>query len=1220
MEKSHLLNLVEQRRQLEVQNRSLTVRTKIIEVSKAVEEAVNNVAGNFETPRDVFTFCGELDKIIIPDEITELFKNVRREILSAILDEMAEEKTGLVKRGDVEKVKEIETNKQIYRVAAKLLAVLKNLNPESFGPQWIRENASDIYLEMTDAIRHQHRKNLEWEKIVENLPIEWQKKYIKKKKLEEETLTTNELESYRRIAELLGQDALAEVIDLLKGKKGRNHLNIVKKFLGKVIPSSFTVNKIGDLPDEILDNPNIRKVVFNRLRNQIYQELLGEDGEFDREKTKISDIHEAAAQYVKDFTPAQARLYEEIIDEFKNALKIKTPARIVNRIADKEGQYHAFPSLRQRFAMKNIDRRVGGNGKLLVSFFMGGGKTGTSFLVKEHVESKKMLFLCPKPDLVTQTAERISKYYRKGQEPTVGIIEARMSEEEILQSLRAEVVVVSFTLFNTKMDGRGLVDVLKDQDFDMMVVDEVHNARNEDGLYSRSIKELAFGIKNLYEKGHIMLLSGDPIPNRPDDIAAYLTIADRETFGEIETLRGALKNTNPLQLRNKLLDFMLILDPPEQWQEYVETVPLEMSVEETLLYESILQDDNLTASDKIHKLRMAILNPALLDAATHQTSTMAETIGMLMVDDFEDDDVIVFAEPCYKTGVLRKDENNPEVPTTIEQVKHTLHKDCAFLDFSSELTPEKIKEFSNAAHTEKKLPVIVAICDGDTTKREKRNIKDFSKFVGEYGAKMAIFAQAGTIREGIDLSHINRAYMLSPEFNQPDLAQFVKRFRRETNNTAHIGVFIASGTIMEGIQLHAQQKAILCDSLKYGRIVNSVELGMIDETDNNVKMNQGSVVFGTHFAGSFLSAQRRLRNLQQYLHGKSAEEQEEFVKNYGQKYADLYTHDWEFSRSAQNGRLVSAVISNLISQGDLEKTAKIADVACGPLVLANTLGVKFGGVTIDNFDINHHMLSKGVQIKAKRFGESKSTSRSYVSKMDQLLADNVKVEDSHYDCVNLGNALNFTSHSSRRKGAGSDERVRTILEQNRVLKKGGILIITLPHSSCSKVEFENFKDELRNFGFEVMSEYSGFVEASKKKDNFNAQILTARKVAEPKPQHIRVNNLQFTPIGTVENQNLPDDQIINVFQIGDKKLNFSTAIDDHLKNEILIYNNEVERAREVLHQVLEKKTTPIKFSHSEKKLLKSLGIIIELPEAGYDFWKFSLSKKPYRKHKIFEQM
>lgn len=1224
MERDRLLNLVEQRRQTEVQGKSVTLRIKISEVAKAVEATLQAHTSTYESPRDIFELCAKLDEIEVPDEITELFRTVRREILSSLLDEMADEKTGPIKRGETDKVRTRESQKQLWKCAGKLVEIFKKLNPETVGPQWIRENVPpELYLELTEAIRHPHNPKLEWEKLIELLPNEWQKKFTKKKKLERESRIEDEIEAYRGVAEMLGAEALAEMLDLMKGKKGKNYgqyLTIVRKFLGKIAPGKFTLQRITELPEEVLKDPDYRKLIVTRLRNHIYAELLDEDGELDREKAKITSIGDNLMRFIKGISQTHSSLMHDVLDEFRGVLNIKSPPRLVNRVTDKEGEAHAFPSLRQRFAMKNIDRRSGGTGKLLVSFFMGGGKTATAFLVKEHVEAKRMLFVCPKPELVTQTAARVSKYYRKEQAPSVGTVVSGMSGEEIKENLEQEVVIVPFTMFNTKVNGGTMVDELKKQGFDMMVVDEVHNARNEDGLYSRSIKELAFGIPGLYDQGHIMLLSGDPIPNTPNDIAAQLGIADRETFGKVESLRGALKKVNPLQLRNKLLDFMLILDPPEQWQEYVETIPLELSQQEMAVYDDILEDDSMQASEKIHRLRMAILNPAMVADSYHGASTMAEAIGERIIDDFEEENVVVFAEPAYKTGVMRKSEAEPNTPTMVDNVKETLGTDCLFFDLHLGCTPEDIQKFAEEAKKQHKTPVVIAIYDGDTPKKEKEFIIHFSKNVEETGVKMAIFAQAGTIREGIDLSHINRAYVLSPEFNQPDLAQFVKRFRREMNQTARIGVFMAPGTILEGIQLHAQQKAILCDSLKYGNVVNPVELRMVDEDDTSVKINYGGVVFGTHFAGTVHSASSKLRKLNQYLNGKSSAEQEELINTYGEKYADLYTKDWEYGESAQTGRLTSAIISDLMAKGILDKTDRIADVGSGPMVLANTLGVTNGRLTIDSYDLNSHMLAKGVKILAGRFGES-FVRKAYISKMDQLLMDGVKAEDGHYECVNLGDVLSYTQNNGNRKSPESDERAKVLLEQNRVLKDGGVLIITLPINACSPEEFETLKNELSNFGFEVMEENSGKAEGARKKDNYSNYVITARKTGKPKVNRIRVANLALTPVITSGANARTEDQVINSFQIGDKKIGFTTTFDEQLKNELAAYELEVSKARMLIRQILENKDiNRPKLTGEEKKALKKQNIVLTLPEAGINFWKFSLSQKPHLKHKVYEEL
>ena len=93
-------------------------------------------------------------------------------------------------------------------------------------------------------------------------------------------------------------------------------------------------------------------------------------------------------------------LLEEVIADLKVAITLKTSPRLARFIPAKKGKEQEeveieVPSLRQRVAMMDVEKYK----RKLIAFFMGQGKTATTFFCKEHVGAKKMLFVCPPGEL-----------------------------------------------------------------------------------------------------------------------------------------------------------------------------------------------------------------------------------------------------------------------------------------------------------------------------------------------------------------------------------------------------------------------------------------------------------------------------------------------------------------------------------------------------------------------------------------------------------------------------------------------------------------------------------------------------------------------------------------------------------------------------------------------------------------------------------------------------
>lgn len=1221
-----LLKLANEKRAEAARGKNVDIQAAMVQ---AYAQVVETLAGTVEIqkPQDLFECCERLDQLTVDPRIEAVFHQARADILPLVLNQLyREEKAKFpLKRGEQDRSLELSKEQSLWRLTARFLEIVKKEKPETFGPSWIQTNARDIYDQLLPLIRDPRTNASHWELFKEHLPQSWQDRFLSEKHLSQDEKISRDIEEYRQIAEVLGPEALAEFLLILNPGTERDFskiMRIITQYLGRSEVRGTDFKGLRELPEEALQLEGFRELVFIRLRNHIYRELVKtHETDTDRQRVKLEEIEDVATRVLDASKPAHKALLKELMDYYRRVLAIKTPARVVTALRDKAGEFHPFPSLRQRIAMKEMERDPHKHkyGRLLVSFFMGGGKTATSFLAKEHLGAKRMLYLCPNSDLVAQTAERVEKYYQRGKEPSVGTITSGMDEATVLENLKHEVVIVPFSMFSATVGKKRLVDVLKSQNFDMVTVDEVHNARKDEGRNTDTIYELVAGIPDLYEKGHVMLLSGDPVPNSPDNIAPQLRIYDKETYSDVGSLGGLIRRTDPLRVRNALLKFLLILDEPENWQEYVETLPFELSEEESQTYHAILEDTTIPLTRKLEYLRLAIVNPRLFDESYNVDSTLAQEVALRITEDFEQYAVVMIGENSYKGGILRPHQEHAEVPTFVERVRALVGGNAYVVPYDKKMKNRgEVETFVTKARRQSKTPVITAIYDGDTSEGDRKDILQLSKEAEALGIKMVIFAMIPTVREGIDLSHINRAYALAPEFNQPDLVQWIKRFAREGNTEAKVGVFVAPGTILEGIHLHALQKAILCDRLKYGGTLTEVELAFLqDDLGENVRIQGGKVIFGTHITDKLLTDAQRLEKVARYLNGKGAEEYEKLMEVYGENYAEMYAKDWDYTFSANNGRFVAGLV-NMLKKKRLIIGNRFADVACGPMVLANTLGLENGDVHIDSFDANPYMLMKGATLQAQRRAPV-GKFLAHTSRLDRLTIDKIPVPDGSYDCVNLANALTYTNVSVKKKDPKNDERARTLLEQNRILTTGGVLIITLPTNAGSEDEFTALTQELENFGFRVLKDYIGYGKADGQADNsFENFTIVCEKSGPPNLDSINIQNLKLTPLllPVASSKRSQKRALHTEFSLNKKKIDFSTAYDEQRKGEERKYGQQVRGAQELLEAIYRENGNKWKLTSSQKVSLKSNGIVLSKPQKAQEPWRFSLTSRPEEKYPL----
>jgi hypothetical protein len=1066
------------------------------------------------TPVDLFELCREVDlaleelskKYPALAEMEGIISSIRAKVASGIIESMFEEKVQSLGYGAVSEHRQLTSERDLAKEMLGFLVAIKDEDPETcINPSWIRINHPEKYASIVKLIKDPATGILDWHRVRDMLPRDVaERSYFVRDRFDSaDKRLVDQITHYRNIAECLGPEFLADFLMVSEpsiAKNFRHALKIISRYLGRTTTRVPTPSDIADLPAIALEKPALRKVVFLNLRNYVYQQLASdkdEDLSATEHKRRLREVKEHLLKLLNPSQKEHLALIEDVIEYFDQALSLPVSDRMRRAIKDeKTGEKSPVPSLRQRVAMVELEKEK----ILLLAFFMGKGKTAASFLCKEHVGAKKMLYICTNGvDMPKTVASQVDKHYRKDGAPSVGIITSECSQDEIDEAVKAEIIIMPYSVLTAKKRESGMIaEQLYEAGIDFLTVDEVQWAKKEKGLFTEEVRNFTQKIPGLE---NILLLSGDPVPNSPNDILPQLRLKKPDEFiptrlqkregaeaqayetKKMQGLRYWMKRNDPLLLRTFLLDFVLNLDPPGDWEKYVEEVPLQLSPGQQAHYDTVLENGDLTTTQKIYQLTLALLNPALGSPTATENATLDKCFE-LVVEDLQEHDSVVIAQDPFRHGIVdrMKEEDLAHIPSFMEQLGARLE---------AHFGPGKV--IMHGIHGGVPIP------DREDILREVKEPPE--------GKKVVLCSVLHPIKEGINLSQVSRAILLYPTMRKADTAQFVKRFARDGNEDARLRVLTCPDTIFQGINDHATHKYYLSQRLLHGGTLTDEDLAVLEGKDISEKasMQNGRLVIGNPLSRAAMNDRQTMNRYHDFFQNKGEAKLEHFVDSYGQDYAERYVRNWEGTYSANNGRFVAGLLDQLVEQGDIP-SGEFADLACGPLVLENTYGLMNPPARIVNFDINPYVMEEGVGLLRKRKHQPAYTPTRKVSRMTQL-----DVRDGAFSFVNCATALQCLGQTKERVYKTS-ERAMALIEMNRVLVDQGVALITLSPNSCTEEEFEAFKLEMQNFGFEVMPNYTGHGISTDDDDGrvFHNYVVAMKKVGLPWSEKIQTQNLRFT--------------------------------------------------------------------------------------------------------------
>lgn len=764
------------------------------------------------------------------------------------------------------------------------------------------------------------------------------------------------------------------------------------------------------------------------------------------------DIKEILKEYIEGIKLESANIGSQELTEvimnvekyFESLLMLKKPDNIVPAL--KEGR--VFPDVNQLINIRELKE----NKKVLIGDEMGLGKSASAILAKEYLGLKCCLVVVPKnvqetwerylSDQVDQDTGKQIGYFKKNAAPKVLSIN---KTEDIVKAKNElyDYVIISLEKLNDNYSG-----TLQELGNDMLIVDEVHKMKNLGGVRANNLLKLASKIEG--DEKYISVLSGTPVPNKVGDVAMIIRLLYPEKFGftEEENSEEREKEINKDLAANiingDLIDLRNLLVPRMQMKKLAESIDmpdlhekltvLEMSSKERDIYEVLMEEDELTASQKLQYLRQFLLNPEMLDATPNIQSTKIEKLKYDLKKKFESKRKIIVFVNSYIENIIRGPKG------IVNDLKNELEGVDVYVIHGQ---------------------------DGDESDLSKEAYRDKVQEEFNKGSRKTLLLVSGNAADvGVDYSGGEEVIFYNEPWTMYDKKQQLGRvFREGLKDDITSTTYVVEESIEEGIYKYIRAKEVAIEKLLKGIPISELEKEILKKSENDFDPNKE---VNREFAEYYFSSWDKLMKMFGYIKEIGEGDFLKFLEKHGYEYAECYTDLGARSYQANASRINAALIEHMIKErAEKVKDLKIFDIASGPEMLKNHSGEELREM-IFSLDINRHHFN--------RAGENR-----VLGSFSKL-----PVREKSIDYVNMSLALHYSRLNLR---DGDYERIEVIKEMNRVLKIGGRGVLNLVYSVDLKNE-EQFRSNLNRMGFSVIEEYSGEITNG---ENYNSRVFVLEK-------------------------------------------------------------------------------------------------------------------------------
>lgn len=886
---------------------------------------------------------------------------------------------------------------------------------------------------------------------------------------------------------------------------------LLAPYVGRVrVRTDIDLDTFCHYPPAGLERAEAQELLADTMRTFVYREIVRagfDTTPHDRRGVLFADL----GAYARDFIAQKQRehpevsydrhqhIVQQVIDDYAALSKISLPPGIATTLKTKGVEY-PFPSLRQLLSLQAMAKAPAG---MLFVLPYAKGKTELMFLLWRYLGLQKLILVGP-PSMRFEYPGRMRREFTElgrepcftpDGEPTVGIIEAGISNEGLEDAVQKDAVIIPYSMFQQRREGRTVLDRLVrlcEEATCFAAFDEVQNARSaskaqEASSYTGAARTLSLAAQT--HGGRTGLFSATPFPNRVvEEFIAYLTILDPQVYGDVGGLQAAMHRVGPERFRNAAQQYIFCPDPRENWEEHTQEVRYRLGRTQGRLYREIRGTEE-DLQRKVMLLEAGAHHPDLAvrllgeEREEAMPNACLETLLRVLQQELARERSAFVVLHRYARGYTRPHVDiDPEGRITFcQQLRSKLTDSFSVIDDHAREAPQE-----EAASTEK-MPLHFFIIDGHTADqdREKAIAQMRSSERGDGSRTVIVVLQECHLLEGRDFSdgHVI-IWPEGPTDNPSDMGQGLKRLLREGNTRVRGTLLVAEGTIVEWTLRRGQEKEDLANAFLYERSLSDDILSRMSRQEILEAIERRGGLPGLRpdeWAHYVMSDAQRMHWLADRLHGEGSEKYAKFVADHGQAYADHFVANYYRSANVDNNECVAALTEHHEGEGRTQGT-RVLDLGCGPASLPIALGpVRKGDGGIRQYtlmDLNPHMIEHGkamVQGLKHDLGNITFVQGSF-TEIEQHLPGQT------FDIINCGYALYYTGHNPGRARSTllQDERVRTLLSINRAGHHrtpddlpGTLVYITMPPNRCSDAEFENLKQAMPSFGMRVLPECTG---------------------------------------------------------------------------------------------------------------------------------------------------
>lgn len=699
--------------------------------------------------------------------------------------------------------------------------------------------------------------------------------------------------------------------------------------------------------------------------------------------------------------------------------------------------------------------------RVIIADDMGLGKTAEAIAAKTVMERRlgyrvPTLICCPE-GVIDHWQNEARKWYHKGFQTKFALVNADNYERGMRNASEADFVITTHSTLSHL--GQQRTNQLLGLNFLYGIIDEAHNAKNPSSIRSRATREL-FGPTK-----YLSILTGTPMPNGVIDLYVLLNLIDSKAFpihsenpnsilGEFYRIftkdpnfvRSILHDEpNGRMIRRTVESLGLGATFPELREDVKR---IQLTGEHREAYTALYENDSTKALPKIWQLIRGSIDPNLINPA-YLPPHLARRVGEMKSDVYESLDNLVEKSMDERGKVL------------------------IFTDVKDGVTANLAKRYS-------KYGAIIIQGSGTNYKRKEEKRRLFQR-----DPNVRVLITTTVMNEGVDLTAATDAVDLTLPYTPKDFDQRIRRTQRinaeiqKASVNRHIMFpYIDEFTpvITEGIMKMINDKRMIIEYILQARTDLTVDdfreaangkKGLAKSRNLVAFTRAPSRMIARHF-GSLRGKGHNVISKRFQTHKAEAE-----------YLAKLYASHWEGFYGGNVANLYGEAIKLLDERENLDRKV---DIASGPFSLSRKIGMP-----VTNLDLNKFMLEAGRNLEKR--GVIASGNVAVEGSFHDL-----PFEKSSFDLANLSLALHYSRLNRNPESSEVSERELVLREMNRVLRKGGYGVITLPYSVISTPNVPVFNEGLQKLGFEVLP-FSGFYR-SPQQHSFRVHLTGLRKVTE----------------------------------------------------------------------------------------------------------------------------